>query len=592
MRFRFFRSSLLSPLPLRPVNLLLGGISMAVSKKQSKEELIAHDMKRLHGLGYAQELFRAMGGFSNFAISFTIISILSGCVTLFYLTTLDGGYPAASIGWPLITIFVVIVALGMAELASAFPTAGGLYYWASKLGFRGRGGPAWGWFTGWFNLIGQIGITAGIAYGAAITLDTLLHAWFPGVPASVFSITSAGVSYNPATQQVTLLIYAIILAVVAMLNIFGVRIVAFLNDISVWWHIVGVLLIVVGVVGATLLSFQFSPGAGGVSPATQVTGAAVHGFNSVSTAFTPNQNFNASGFPIWYAFLLGLLLAQYTYTGYDASAHMTEETIGAERRAPWGVVMSVVVSAFAGYALLMALVAASPDLAAAGGFTNPVLYILQSRLSYVLGTLLFAVIFVAQFFCSMSSVTSNSRMIYAFSRDGAVPGHNLWHRLNRGRTPRNAILLAVVCSFILAVPTVVDFVAYVAVTSIAVIGLYIAYAIPIFLRQFASDFKTGPWQLGAWSAPIGWIAVIWVAFISVLFMLPTATPITASNFNYTPVVVLGVLVIVTVWWLVSARFWFKGPIIQGSEAELAAIEKSVGETVSVEGVAGGGGGGE
>ena len=561
---------------------------MSASKPSSKDELIAQDMKRLHGLGYAQELFRAMGGFSNFAISFTIISILSGCVTLFYLIPSTSGFAAASIGWPLVTVFVVIVALGMAELASAYPTAGGLYYWSSKLGFRGRGGPAWGWYTGWFNLIGQIGITAGIAYGAAVTLDVLLHAWFPGVAATPGSV--AGI--DPATQWTTLLLYAIILALVAMLNIFGVRLVALLNDISVWWHIVGVILIVVGVVGATIAAQQFNPGAGGVSPAVQVTGSAVHGLNSAGTLFSVNSVFNLTGFPIWYAFLLSLLLAQYTYTGYDASAHMTEETIGAATRAPWGVVMSVVVSAVAGYALLMGLLAAAPDLAASFSFVNPVLYILESRLSYVLGTLLFAVIFVAQFFCSMSSVTSNSRMIYAFSRDGAVPGHNLWHRLNRGRTPRNAILLAVVCSFILAVPTVVDFVAYVAVTSIAVIGLYIAYAIPIFLRQFASDFKTGPWQLGAWSAPIGWIAVIWVAFISVLFMLPTATPITASNFNYTPVVVLGVLVLVTVWWLVSARFWFKGPIIQGSEAELEAIEKSVGETVSVEGIAGGGGGGE
>jgi len=546
-------------------------------------------MKRLHGMGYAQELFRVMGGFSNFAISFTIISVLSGCVTLFYITEINGGYSAASIGWPLITIFVVIVALGMAELASAYPTAGGLYYWSSKLGFRGRGGPAWGWYTGWFNLIGQIGITAGIAYGAAITLDTLLHAWFPAIPAILGSVTSV----DPATQQVTLLLYAIILAMVAMLNIFGVRLVAFLNDISVWWHIVGVLLIVVGVVGATLLSFQFNPGAGGVSPATQVHGAAVQGFNSVSTVFIPTQTFNATGFPLWYAVLLSLLLAQYTYTGYDASAHMTEETVGAETRAPWGVVMSVVVSAIAGYALLMALVVASPDLGAASTFVNPVLYILQSRLSYVLGTLLFAVIFVAQFFCSMSSVTSNSRMIYAFSRDGAVPAHNLWHSLNRGRTPRNAILLAVVCSFILVIPSLWSVTAYLAAVSIAVIGLYIAYAIPIFLRQFAPDFKTGPWHLGAWSRPIGWIAVIWVAIISVLFMLPTSTPITLQGFNYTPVVVLGVFLIVAIWWLVSARHWFKGPIIQGSEAELEAIEHAVGETHLPEGVGGvASGGGE
>jgi amino acid transporter len=560
---------------------------LSVSKRSAKEELIAHDMKRLHGLGYAQELFRAMGGFSNFAISFTIISILSGCVTLFYLIPSTSGFAAASIGWPLVTIFVVIVALGMAELASAYPTAGGLYYWSSKLGFRGRGGPAWGWYTGWFNLIGQIAITAGIAYGAAVTLDVLLHAWIPSIPATPGSVTGI----DPATQWTTLLIYAIILAVVAMLNIFGVRLVAFLNDVSVWWHIVGVVLIVVGVVGATIAAQQFNPGAGGVAPAVQVTGSAVHGLNSGSTLFSVNQAFNLTGFPIWYAFLLSLLLAQYTYTGYDASAHMTEETIGAETRAPWGVVMSVVVSAVAGYALLMGLLAAAPDLAASYSFVNPVLYILESRLSYVLGTLLFAAIFVAQFFCSMSSVTSNSRMIYAFSRDGAVPGHNLWHSLNRGRAPRNAILLSVVCAFILAVPTVVDFVAYVAVTSIATIGLYIAYALPIFLRQFAPDFKTGPWRLGAWSRPIGWIAVIWVVFISVLFMLPTATPITLTNFNYAPVAVLGVIVIVTIWWLVSARHWFKGPIIQGSEAELEAIEKSVGETVSVEGVAGGGGGG-
>ncbi len=572
---------------------------MSVSKRPTKDELIAHDMKRLHGLGYAQELFRAMGGFSNFAISFTIISILSGCVTLFYLTTLDGGYSAASIGWPLITIFVVIVALGMAELASAYPTAGGLYYWASKLGFRGRGGPAWGWYTGWFNLIGQIAITAGIAYGAAITLDTLLHAWFPSIPANVFYISSSGVFLDPPTQQVTLLLYAIILAVVAMLNIFGVRLVAFLNDVSVWWHIVGVILIVVGVLGATLLSLQFNPSAGGVYPATPVHGAAVQGFNSASTVFTPTQAFNGTGYPLWYAFLLSLLLAQYTYTGYDASAHMTEETIGAETRAPWGVLMSVVVSAVAGYALLMALVATSPNLTAAAGFVNPVLYILQSRLSYVLGTLLFFVIFVAQFFCSMSSVTSNSRMIYAFSRDGAVPGHNLWHRLNRGRTPRNAILLAVVCSFILAVPSLWNVTAYVAITSIAVIGLYIAYVIPIFLRQFTPDFKRGPWHLGAWSKPIGWIAVIWTVFISVLFMLPTINPASLAagvspfaTFNYTPVVVLGVIVLVTVWWLASARKWFKGPIVQGTEAELEAIEHAFGETHLPEGVESPSGGGE
>jgi amino acid transporter len=204
----------------------------------------------------------------------------------------------------------------------------------------------------------------------------------------------------------------------------------------------------------------------------------------------------------------------------------------------------------------------------------------------VLGTLFFLVAVGAQFFCGMSSITTNSRMIYAFSRDGAIPGSRFWHRLDRGRTPRNAIILSAICAFVLAIPSVVSDVAYVAVTSIAVIGLYIAYVLPILLRLFARDFRRGPWHLGAWSRPIGIISVVWVIFISILFMLPTANPITLQTFNYTPFVVLGALVILSVWWLASARNWFTGPHMQGSAEELQAIERGVGETVIVEGIEG------
>jgi len=547
---------------------------LAANKRSAKEELIAQDIQRLHAMGYAQELFRAMGGFSNFAISFTIISVLSGCITLFYTGITTSGFAAGSIGWPLVTVFVVIVALGMAELASAYPTAGGLYFWASKLG-----GPAWGWFTGWFNLIGQVAVTAGIDYGLAVSVDVLLNAWFPNFPAKLGSV----LAIDPATQWATLGIYAAVLILHAFLNIFGVRIVAALNDVSVWWHIVGVILIGGGVVIAALVGQQY----GGANFATAVAHPVP--LNSAGVLFNADQKYNQTGFPIWYAFLLGLLLAQYTYTGYDASAHMTEETIGAETRAPWGVVMSVVVSAIAGYAVLMGLLAAAPDITlnGAAGAINPVIYILETRLGYVLGTLFFAVAVGAQFFCGMSSITTNSRMIYAFSRDGAVPFSNLWHKLDRGRTPRNAIILAAVGAFILAIPTIFNFAAYVAITSIAVIGLYISYVLPILLRLMVKEFKAGPWHLGAWSRPIGVISVLWVVFISILFMLPTAWPITALTFNYTSVVVLGALVLLIIWWFASVRHWFTGPRIQEN---MSGIEKNVGETVliDVEGATGGG----
>jgi hypothetical protein len=164
-----------------------------------------HDKDRrvLHALGYAQELRRTMSGLSNFAISFTIISILSGTLTLYYQGLNYGGFVEEAYGWPLVSFFVLIVGLGMAEIASKYPTAGGLYYWSSKMG-----GPAWGWFTGWFNLIGQIAITAGIDYGAATFTDALLQLLWPG-------------TFNGDSHEV-IYVYAVILGLHALMNIFSV----------------------------------------------------------------------------------------------------------------------------------------------------------------------------------------------------------------------------------------------------------------------------------------------------------------------------------------------------------------------------------
>ena len=193
------------------------------------------------------------------------------------------------------------------------------------------------------------------------------------------------------------------------------------------------------------------------------------------------------------------------------------------------------------------------------------------------GKLLLLIAIGAQLFCGMASVTANSRMIYAFSRDGALPASDLWHRINpRTRTPTNAVWLAAGGAFLLGLPYLWNATAYAAVTSIAVIGLYIAYVLPTFLRlRRGDDFERGPWHLGRWSRPVGIVAVAWVCFISVLFMLPTASPVTWSSFNYTPVAVLVVLGFAGGWWLVSARHWFTGPKVQGTPQEIAAIEREL-----------------
>jgi amino acid transporter len=268
---------------------------------------------------------------------------------------------------------------------------------------------------------------------------------------------------------------------------------------------------------------------------------------------------------------------------------MTEETVNAAVSGPKGIVNSIWVSLVAGFILLlgvsMALPTHYPFNSAFGKITSysdiaallqaPAV-IFQYALGKVLAEIVLLIVIGAQFYCGMSSVTANSRMIYAFSRDGAIPGSNFWHKINkRTRTPTNSIWFAAVAAFLLAVPYLWNTVAYGAVTSIAVIGLYIAYVLPVFLRRInSSAFSAGPWSLGRWSPFIGWISVAWVVFISILFCLPNVknSPFSWKLFNYTPIAVGAVLILAGGWYLISARKWFKGPKVQGTAEELAAIE--------------------
>src|SRR4051794_12213884 len=500
--------------------------------------VLSDDERRLHQLGYAQELRRNMSGFSNFAVSFTIISILSGCLTLYGFGMNTGGPVMIVWGWPIVGILTLFVGLAMAEVCSSFPTAGGLYYWAARLA-PPKHAAAWSWFTGWFNFLGQVAVTAGIDFGAAFFLNAFLDLQF-------------GFDARPWH---TVLLFALILLVHGLLNTFGVRLVALLNDISVWWHILGVL-IIVGV-----LAFV---------PDQHQSASFVFGH------FVNNTGWGST----LYVVLLGLLLAQYTFTGFDASAHMTEETRSADTAGPRGIVMSIVVSLIAGWVLLIGVTFAiqsyqnaldAPDTGV------PPAQIFVDAVGLTTAKLLLLIVIGAQLFCGMSSVTANSRMIYAFSRDGALPASRVWHRINpRTRTPTNAIWLAAGGAFVLGLPYLFNATAYAAVTSIAVIGLYVAYVIPTFLRLRAGErFVRGPWHLGRWSRPIGIIAVIWVAFITILFMLPTVSPIDATTFNYTPVAVLVVLGFAGIWWLVSAKNWFTGPRVQGTAEELAEAERDI-----------------
>jgi amino acid transporter len=515
-------------------------------------EHLSEDEQTLHRLGYAQELLRGWGGFSNFAISFTIISILAGCLTSYYIAIGWGGPIMATWGWLLVGGFCIIVSLAMGEIASTYPTAGGLYYWSSRLG-----SPAWGWFTGWFNLVGQIAVTAAIDFGAATFISSLMNLWF---------------GYSLSKGHV-FLTYTVIMALHGLINTFGPRLLAQINNISAWWHMAGVVVIV----GVLIVVPDHH--------------------KSLSFVFTDTENFSGfqgHGFsnPVfWFVCGLGLLMAQYTITGYDASAHMSEETRNASRSAAIGMVMSVVVSVVFGFILLVAVTFAIPGPVSntALQYTFAVQYIWQNAMSDKWAEFLLLIACVAQFFCGLASVTSASRMMFAFSRDRAIPGHQWWRKVSaRERVPVNSIWAICFLAWALMLPTLKNpVVGYAVGTSVAVIGLYIAFVLPIILRyRKGESFERGAWHLGSKYKWIDPLAIIWIAIICILFLLPLfpdGIPGKASgnhylldvnwvDVNYAPLTVGGAFIFFGGWWILSAKRWFKGPVRMGSEEELGRIE--------------------
>jgi amino acid transporter len=427
----------------------------------------------------------------------------------------------------------------MSELVSAYPTAGGIYWWASELG-----GKAWGWFTGWFNLVGLIGVVASVDYGAATFLNASL---------GLYGVDIFGLNFGDAEHilRETFILFTVILILHALINIYSSPLVAMFNNISVFWHVVGV--------AAIIAILIFVPD------------------QHQSADFVFTETINNSGFGggmFWYYVLpLGFLLTMYTQTGYDASAHVSEETRGAALGAAKGVWRAVFYSGVGGWLVLLAITFAAYDVDAVNEGLGSSLAIFDSALDSWAQKAVVVIATIGQLFCGMACVTSASRMTYAFSRDRAIPGWRYWTRLNHHRIPAYAVLFVCFWALVVTVPALEGDenafpYAFFAVVSITVIGLYIAYVIPVFLRWRKGDaWQPGPWTLGRHYKWINPAAVIWVAICVVIFCLPF-TPAGVPGreefdwkyVNYAPITVGFVFLAVGLWWLLGARHKFTGPV--------------------------------
>jgi amino acid transporter len=470
---------------------------------------IADDIRTLHQFGYAQELARCLSAFSNFALSLSIICILAGGLTSFHVGFCSVGGAAIGIGWPLVCLFSLIVAATMGQVASAFPTAGGLYHWAAILG-----GSGWGWVTGWFNLAGLVTVLAAINVG---TYQFALGAFFDGAePAPWVQLTA--VLAMTASQ--------------AAINQGGMRLTARLTDFSGYW-----IMMVAAALTATLLVYAPS-----FEPARLIRFANYGG--------VPSQNPVWPAAPTAWLFALGFLLPAYTITGFDASAHASEETIGAARRVPRGIVGSVLASGLAGWIMLGAIVLAAPDLdAAADQGPRAFFWIVRSVVPRPLYLSLCAGIVVAQYGCGLATVTSGSRMAFAFARDGGLP--RAVRRVSaHSQTPPVAIWGVALAAVLFTIYTPV----YETIAAVCVILLYVSYVLPTALGGVAYArwwTRMGPWQLGAWFRPLAVVSVLGCVGLIVIGMQPPNE--TAAY------AVGGFLVLLAVGWLAGARSHLPGP---------------------------------
>ncbi len=506
----------------------------------SDSRIIDEDVKVLHHMGYAQELSRRMGGFSNFAISFSIICILAGGITAFPVGFAAGGGFSAVIGWVIGGLFAMLVATSVAQIASAYPTAGGLYHWASILGGRG-----YGWVCAWINLLGLIFVVASVNVGVYLLFKDLILTGVLGIDTSAWGFN----------QQV--IAVCLITLSQALFNHFGIRTTTAITDFS------GYLIFVV----ATLLTLTFLFW-GATFDLSRLT-SFVNFTGEAGGGFFPEPR------TALVAFLVGLLFPLYTITGFDASAHTSEETINARVSVPRGMLNSVFWSILFGVIMVSSFVLAMPDPVAAAKDGGNVWFNLFNNLPapVILKNLLALGIVVANYCCALAGLTSTSRMVYAFARDGGLPASSFLKGVSpTHRTP----VAAIWTSAVLSVAATLYSPAFAALAAGCALFLYISYAMPVAAGLFAEG-KTwtefGPFRLGALSKPFAVLTVLGVFVLAFAGIQPPFDIL----INYA----LGLLALLLVIWFGFERRRFKGPpigdMIAKRQAEILAAERAVGE---------------
>ncbi|KAJ8597640.1 amino acid transporter [Rhizopogon salebrosus TDB-379] len=495
-----------------------GGEIITKDSEEARDATVSD--QRLLDLGYKPEFRRDMSLFGVLGISFCAIGILTGMSSAFQTGLFSGGPLGLFWGWNICSFFMFLIALSLAEICSAYPTMGGLYFWVCKLK---PDVPILGFFTGWLYAMAMV------FTGSSGNLSVALY---------VASMAEVGQGRTLTRVEITAIAWAINICS-GIINTIGTKAIGRMSMFNVWWTLGGTVVLVI-----TLL----------VKAPTK---------NSAHFVFTDFQNFTgweSTGFVV----LLGFLQAVYTLEGCETAAQVAEEAVRAEILAPLAVVGSIAGSWLVGLVYMLALLFAVQSIASvqATAFAIPIAQLYYDAVGPHLTQLCLIIVALAQLMAATSGFTASSRLFYALARDDAFPLKKQFMTLNRFQAPYWGVWTSVLIGCIISCAYIASAIAFNAIISSAAIAVMLSYMQPIIIRVFWNDSLQdfGPFRLGKWSWPVNVASFLFCFFICVLFVLPTASPVNVLNMNYAIVAVGGLLVVVTINWFWWGRYSFKGPV--------------------------------
>lgn len=493
--------------------------------------------------GYNPVFKREFGYLSTFSFAVSISGLFATIMTTFSYPLYAGGSAAAVWCWLISGAGCMCIACSVAELVSAYPTSGGLYFTISRLAPKEWVAPL-SWITGWINLLGQVAGVASSEYGAA---QMLLAAVSMG---SNFSYT--------ITTNTTIGVMAALTVLTGLVNSMSTYWMEKMTKSYVIFHVL------------ILLSCSIA-----LLAKTKNKHDAHYVFTDVDST---------SGWqPVGFSFLFGFLSVSWTMTDYDATAHITEEISEPEIKAPWAISLAMAFTYIAGFLfnIVLCFCMGDPAEILATPIDQPVAQLFYNSLGKSGGIFFTVAGFIIIKFVCFTAMQALGRTVFAFSRDRLLPLSSVWTQINsKTGTPLNAVWISVFWCIAINLIGLGSYAAIAGVFNICAIALDWSYCIPIFCKIIFGKFEPGPWHMGKFGKFVNAWACLWTLFVSIIFLLPTVRPVTAQTMNYACVFLVFMLGCAGIYWYIGGRKFYTGPIIEAVGEEESSEVGEAGETTA------------